>query len=184
MRLAAGDTVTCTYTDRLTPPPAGLVINKVTLGGVGTFSWDVTPAAGGGVEPRHGDRRPSEDVATAGYAATSSLEPAPTGSRRTSPTPTGGAWSLAARHAATGRSSPTSSRSPSRSAPDEGASCTFTNRFTPDGTIRIRKKTIGAVGTAGFVITPLFGEARSYEQSATTTTENVAVLATGDDTSR
>ena len=65
-----------------------------------------------------------------------------------------------------------------------GTFCTFTNRFTPDGTIRIRKPTIGAVGTAGFVVTPLFGEARSFEQSATTKAQNTPVLATGDDTSQ
>ena len=43
--LAAGDTVTCTYANRLTPPKAGLSLNKITLGAVGTFTWDVTNAA-------------------------------------------------------------------------------------------------------------------------------------------
>ena len=39
VRLGAGDTVTCTYTDRATPPPAGLLLAKRTLGGVGTFGF-------------------------------------------------------------------------------------------------------------------------------------------------
>jgi hypothetical protein len=48
VNLAAGDHVTCTYTDSLTPPPPGtLHITKTTLGGVGTFGYTVTPVGGG-----------------------------------------------------------------------------------------------------------------------------------------
>jgi hypothetical protein len=45
--LASGDTVTCTYSDRLTPPTAGLLITKITRGGLGTFGFSVAPAGGG-----------------------------------------------------------------------------------------------------------------------------------------
>ena len=53
----AGDTVTCTYTDRLTPPPAGLSIAKGTLGGVGAFAFRVSGpqrSATRGSRPRGG----------------------------------------------------------------------------------------------------------------------------------
>src|SRR5262249_24119724 len=42
VRLAAGDTVTCTYTDALQPPPAGLTIAKRTIGGTGSFDFSIS----------------------------------------------------------------------------------------------------------------------------------------------
>ena len=39
--LAAGDTVTCTFTNRLTPPAGALVLRKVTVNGTGTFPFTV-----------------------------------------------------------------------------------------------------------------------------------------------
>jgi uncharacterized repeat protein (TIGR01451 family) len=63
------------------------------------------------------------------------------------------------------------------------ATCTFENRFTPKGTIRLRKSTHGGTGTTGFVINSVGTEPRRrYEQAATTTAEDAAVLAKGDDT--
>ncbi len=41
VRLGAGDTVTCTYTNRPIPPRAGLVLSKVTQGGTGAFRFSV-----------------------------------------------------------------------------------------------------------------------------------------------
>ena len=40
--LAAADTVTCTHTDRPVPPPSGLLLSKVTRGGIGSFDFDVS----------------------------------------------------------------------------------------------------------------------------------------------
>ena len=40
--LAAADTVTCTHTDRPVPPPSGLLLSKVTRGGIGSFAFDVS----------------------------------------------------------------------------------------------------------------------------------------------
>ena len=42
--LAAGDTVTCTYTNTQIPPKGSLRITKTTTGGTGTFRYTVTPA--------------------------------------------------------------------------------------------------------------------------------------------
>ena len=39
--------VTCVYTNTYVPPPGGLVIQKVTRGGVGTFDYTVNPRPGG-----------------------------------------------------------------------------------------------------------------------------------------
>ena len=47
MTLASGDTVTCTYSDRLTPPTAGLLLAKITRGALGTFGFSVDPVTGG-----------------------------------------------------------------------------------------------------------------------------------------
>ena len=44
--------------------------------------------------------------------------------------------------------------------------------------------TRGAVGTTGFVITPVDTPSRSFEQTATTSEEGVPVLASGDRTTR
>ena len=41
--------MTCTYTNQYVPPPGGLTIRKVTRGGVGQFTFDVTPVGGGAV---------------------------------------------------------------------------------------------------------------------------------------
>ena len=52
IRLAAGDTVTCTYTDAQTPPPGALSLTKTTIGGVGSFGYTVTPVGGGASQQR------------------------------------------------------------------------------------------------------------------------------------
>jgi hypothetical protein len=67
--------------------------------------------------------------------------------------------------------------------PSSGAICTFTDRFTPKGRIILRKVTLGATATTGFVVSTGFGEPIEYHQSATTTAEGKAALATGDSTS-
>ena len=178
--LAAADTVTCTYTDRLTPPKAGLSVNKVTLGAVGTFSWDVTNAGGtrvGGIAARTTE----QGVETPGTPDLT-LDPGTYAITEDLPSSSGGDWALTG---VTCNGQTVAEVQPVSVALTAGAGvfCTFTNTFTPKGTIRIRKRTVGAVGTTGFVVTPLFGEPRSFEQSARTTKENTPVLATGDDTS-
>jgi hypothetical protein len=44
--LVAGDTVTCTFSNRLTPPAGALVLRKVTRGGTGTFPFRIRDADG------------------------------------------------------------------------------------------------------------------------------------------
>ena len=62
--LLADDLVTCTFTDQLTPAPGKLLLSKITLGGVGTFSihrpapWERHDrrAAGQGDDDARGNR--------------------------------------------------------------------------------------------------------------------------------
>ncbi len=180
VRLGAGDTVTCTYADRLTPPPAGLAISKVTSGGVGSFSWDVTPA-GGGAADHVSATTTKEDVPTLG-APLLTLDPGAYAIRESLPRSAGGSWRLERAQCNGAAVEQTQPVNVTLTA-GQGAFCTFFNHFTPNGTIRLRKRTVGALGTVGFVITPVAEKTRSYEQSATTTSENEPVLAKGDDTS-
>ncbi|MGD9571446.1 MAG: hypothetical protein AB7V62_06180 [Thermoleophilia bacterium] len=179
VRLAARDTVTCTYTNRLVPPNAGLVLSKVTLGGTGAFDFAV---AGEGETRRQTITTLDEDVPRAGaplvlppgdYRIT---ETVPARTRR-------GRW-VPTRVVCDGRVHPAGRPVALTLEAGEGSACLFTNRFIPAGGITILKVTRGDTGTTGFVIRPVGGLGRSYEQSATTRSEGVPVRATGDATNR
>ena len=58
IHLAEGDHATCVYHNAYVPPPGGLTIRKVTLGGVGTFSYAVTPS------PNRGEVHQAEATTT------------------------------------------------------------------------------------------------------------------------
>jgi hypothetical protein len=70
-------------------------------------------------------------------------------------------------------------------APGDSLECTFTNTFTPDGTLTITKTTTGGVGTTDFVVSPVAdptdtdvpGDATDPVLSATTTQAGVAATA-------
>ena len=68
--------------------------------------------------------------------------------------------------------------------PKSGGVCTFTNTFTPAGSITLHKSTVGATGTFQFAIRPQFGEVREFIQRATTTSDSAEdrERATGDAT--
>ena len=53
INLVAGDTVTCTYTNRLTPPAGALVVRKVTRNGTGTFPFRILDEDGDVVARRN-----------------------------------------------------------------------------------------------------------------------------------
>ena len=64
-----------------------------------------------------------------------------------------------------------------------GTFCTWVNEFVPAGGIRIRKRTFGATGTAGFIIRRRVADTPEvFEQQATTTAEGTPVTAVGDST--
>jgi uncharacterized repeat protein (TIGR01451 family) len=177
--LGAGDTVTCTYTNRLVPPKAGLVLSKVTLGGIGAFRFAV---AGEDDTVRQVIRTAEEGVAVAGPRL--DLEPGDHTVTEQLPAPRpDGRW-VRVRTVCDGQLLPPRRPVELTLTSAKGSACEFTNRFIPSGSIRIDKVTFDGVGTAGFVIRPAGGPARSYEQQATTTTQGVPARATGDRTGR
>jgi uncharacterized repeat protein (TIGR01451 family) len=175
--LAAGDTETCTYSDSVTPPPAGLTISKRTLGGTGSFDFSITSAAGNSQHQTIATTQ--EGVASAGNPL--SLPPGDykLGESRPPPAP-GGSWkldSVSCDGKDLGSDGPFSLTLSSGS----GAACEFTNTFVPSGSIVLRQETLGALGTVGFVVRPAGSSSSSYAQTGTTTIEGNPVLATGND---
>lgn len=176
--LAAGDTVTCTYTDKLVPPAAGLTLSKITRGNVGTFTYDVAPAAGGAASSATvtTTQRDVETLATPSF----SLPAGDYTVTETLPSSSRGKWAVKSvvcnGQQVTGTINPLTLALVS----GQGAACTFENEYTPIGSIRLRKNTIGSYGTTGFVISRADAQ---YEKSATTTKSGDTAVATGDDTS-
>jgi hypothetical protein len=177
--LKSGDTVTCTYKDRPKPPTAGLLITKITRGGLGTFGFTVNPG-----------KLSAEATTTfmgipaAAQPVFDDLAPGTYNISEDSPSSDAGSWAL---ERVTCASKPRAGRSATQRITIEagtGTICTFENRFTPDGTIRIRKVTRNGTTTTGFVINTVgVTPPRQYGQSATTTAENESALASGDNTS-
>jgi Domain of unknown function DUF11 len=179
--LQAGDTVTCTYTDRYPPPVAGLTLRKITRGGTGTFDFSVDPKAAGDA------LKASATTSSAGVAETATpvfgtLTPGDYDVSEDLPSSDRGSWAVTGvtcNEQDRGTDNPISVTL----AAGTGTVCTFENRFTPKGTIRLRKSTRDGTGTTGFVINSVgTTPPRRYEQAATTRSENSPVLASGDDT--
>jgi uncharacterized repeat protein (TIGR01451 family) len=179
--LAEGDTVVCTYSDRLPPPVAGLTLRKITHGGTGTFGFSVKPK-GGGRASKASATTTQPGVAVDAEPALDGLTPGDYDVSENLPDSDRGAWALTGvtcNDADRGTDNPVSVTLPAGT----GTLCTFENRFTPKGTIRLRKSTRGGTGTFGFVVNSVgTTPPRRYVQSATTTAENEPVLASGDDT--
>lgn len=177
VRLAPRDTVTCTYTNRLIPPPAGLVLSKLTIGGTGAFRFGVLGRSGLRIRTIR-TTRPGAPVAAAplslraGVYAVAERLPAPSAAGR---------WTRV-RAACDGRSLTVLRTVFVRLRAGEGRACQFTNRFIPAGAIGLSKVTLGGVGTADFQIRPVADPSRSYAQSATTTRPGAPARAGGDRT--
>jgi uncharacterized repeat protein (TIGR01451 family) len=176
--LVAGDTVTCTYTNRLTPPAGVLVLRKVTLDGAGSFPFRIRDEDGDVVRRRVlTTRRPG------GIGAITAMR-LDAGSYTISerrPVSDEGEWRLAGVRCNGRRRDP--------DAPVEvtiqggrGAVCTFVNRFERPGRIAIAKVTLRGVGTAGFVISPLRDQSVQRWKFATTRRAGVPAPARGEPT--
>ncbi|HWK29231.1 MAG TPA: DUF11 domain-containing protein [Solirubrobacter sp.] len=176
VRLGAGDTVTCTYTNRLTPP-AGLLLAKRTLGGVGSFEFRV--AGKGATTQTITTRRPG--VAAVGKPLTGAAgtyaisETAPPRSPQ-------GRWVATGVNCGGRALNPLRPLSLTVSA-GKGVVCLFTNRFVPAGALVVRKTTVGSTGTANFQITRDRDPSQTYSQRATTRKPLLPVPASGDRTS-
>ncbi|MBV9923034.1 MAG: DUF11 domain-containing protein [Pseudonocardia sp.] len=172
--------MTCTYTNSVTPPPAGLTLSKRTLGGTGSFDFSVT---GGSGESQHQTiTTTQEGVATAGNPLSLSPGDYKLGEIRPPPTASGH-WkldSVSCDGKDLGSDGPFSLTLTS----GQGAACEFTNTFVRSGSIVLRQETLGNVGTVGFLVRPTgISASSSYSQSGTTTSEGTPVVATGNDLS-
>ncbi len=183
IRLGPEDLVTCTFTDEYSPPPRGLVIRKVSEGGVGSFEFSVEPLDGG-AERRAVATTEREEVAVDASPSPLDLDPGRYRIVEQRPASEAGHWKLR-RVECGGQEVPV----------EEGAvevtvsareveTCTFTNRFVPRGSITISKVTRGAVGTTGFEVESIRDPEETYRSQATTTAEGVAVRAEGEATNR
>jgi uncharacterized repeat protein (TIGR01451 family) len=177
IHLAAGEHVTCTYTNTYVPPPGGLRIAKITEGGVGTFAYDVSPASGSGAT-----QRVSISTTEPGVPASADLTALAPGDYQILervPKPPGGTWR---RVSVDCDGQPRSTTTPVTVTITSGKSaiCTFTNALIQKGSISLAKITEGATGTASFQVEPTSGTPAQYLQTATTTTPGVAADAVPD----
>ncbi len=177
--LAPEDTVTCTYVDEFVPPPGGLTIRKLTLGGTGRFTFAAAPPAGGAPTDAVAETH-EQGLAVDADPSPLSLAPGAYRLSETSPADSAaGRWSLSSVNCDGQELAPTQ---PINVTINSGTPtvCTLTNTFTPSGAIVLRKTTVGGLATTGFVVSPLGGPALELHQSATTTHAGEPVTAKGD----
>lgn len=178
--LAAGDTVTCTYGNRLQPPASGLTLGKATLGGTGATAFDITgPALA--ASTRIETSRPGAPA----YERLPSVPPGSYDVRESPVEQPGGRW--VRRQVRCGGRILSEPTEPLRLTVEPGAGvvCVYVNEFVPSGSIRVRKVMRGGTGTTGFTIRPLDADPPVvYSQLAEVGREGVPVLAVGDPTGR
>ena len=181
IHLVATEHVTCVFTNTFQEPPGGLLIQKVTRGGVGSFDYTVTPTSGGDVH--HVTATTTDPGVPA--AAEPSLDSLPPGTykiRERVPDSESGHWKRVSvvcsdeggRHALHRTTTV-------RVTSGQATVCTFYNRFIPAGSISISKISEGATGTFNFLTSLRNADAGAqYHQSATTKAQGVAAQATPD----
>jgi len=180
--LAGGDTVRCTFTNRLTPPRS-IIIAKTTRGGGGRFRYTVTPLDGSAPAKATTIRTSTPGVPVAAAPITFAV-PGKYRIQERLPSSSGGKWVLT-KVVCNGVRQPLPGHGTGVKVTitkTKGAACSFVNTFTPKGRITLRKRTIDGIGTVGFVVTSAANEAFERTQSATTTVSGPAgtVTATGD----
>ena len=176
--LVAGDTVTCTFTNRLTPPAGALVLRKVTRGGTGSFPFRIRNEDGDVVARRELTTRSPGGT---GAARVIKLDPGRYRISERRPASGQGMWRLTGVKCNGSTRDPASGRVRSPLAPARGAVCTFTNRLDRPGRIIVRAVTIGGLDTAGYVVTPFSGGFQR-RQFATTRRQGAPAEASGEPT--
>jgi hypothetical protein len=176
--LVAGDTVTCTFTNRLTPPAGALVLRKITRGGAGTFRFRVRDENGDLVARRMLTTRASDGV---GDASVVKLDPGRYRITEHKPATKQGAWRLSG-VSCNGTRRPSGGPVWASVAAGRGAICTFTNQLDRPGRIDIGTITLGGLGTAGYVVTPAGDPAVQRRQFATTKRQGATAPARGQST--
>lgn len=164
--LGSGDTVTCTYTDEPIPPAGGLLIRKLTQGGLGSFPIEVKPVTGGQTSTVTATTL-REGEAVDALPGPLSLAPGEYALSETTPQEPGGRWALSSVQC-NGSDLPVTQPIHVTIVSGAGTVCTLANTFAPAGSISIEKVTEGGVGTTGFTISPAAGKPFELQQSATT----------------
>jgi uncharacterized repeat protein (TIGR01451 family) len=183
VHLGPEDVVTCTFTNEYSPPPQGLVIRKITEGGVGRFDFSVKPA-GGGSEQRAVATTEREGVAVDAKPARLALDPGRYRIAEDLPTSDEGHWKIAEVQCG-GEKVPVEDGTVEATVAARAVeTCTFTNAFVPKGSIAISKITDGAVGTTGFEIESSADPEATFQQRATTGVAGIPAKAEGDSTDR
>lgn len=185
VQLAGADTVTCTYTNARNAT-APFSIEKETVGGTGTFPFAIgVPPPGSNVQATVTTTAEQTPVTVV------SAPQAPPGAYVIGETlPAGtpvGTWEVDSAFC-NGTSLPVvaagQDRNMSYSAvAGQPVDCLVTNRFTPGGSIEIRKTTLGGTGTFGYTVDAIYPDPRSdpgisYLATATTTQPGIPVTAT------
>lgn len=178
--LAASDTVTCTYVDRLAPTVGALILRKITEGGVGAFTYRVVDGAGQTVATRTVE---TEQATVPAYAKPIKLAPGTYTAFERSPTDPKGEW-RPVDVACNGREKNSEADVEFTIKAGSGVVCSFTNRLVYRGQIRIAKETIGNVGSAGFDISSGDDPELELHQFAVVDREGEAVRAKGDSSRR
>jgi uncharacterized repeat protein (TIGR01451 family) len=184
INLAAGDRVTCTFTNAFRVPAGRLVLAKVTRGGTGIFDFDVFPVGGGDrLQARAETQRAGSPVLARPFPL--EVSPGLYRIREELPESRRGTWRLS-RVWCAGRevTEPDLDDVVVRVRDQQGSGCLFENRFIPKGRLVIDKVTAGGVGRFDFTISPRGNPDRVYHQSATTTEPLTPIRARGDSTRR
>jgi uncharacterized repeat protein (TIGR01451 family) len=181
--LAAGDKVTCTYTDRLIPPIGQLLITKTTHGGTGTFPFTVSTEGGDRVRETSATTTEA-DVPVVTDSGPIDLDPGTYLVDEDLPPRTrAGRWRRTSANCNAHLLGATSDPVRINISAGGGAVCVFGNTFVPAGALAIAKTTRGAGATTGFVISRE-GEARQWIQTARTSGPGDTAIARGDRTRR
>jgi uncharacterized repeat protein (TIGR01451 family) len=175
--LVAGDTVTCTFTNRLAPVAGALVLRKVTRGGAGSFPFRIRNADGDVVARRE---LTTQRSGGSGAATVIRLDPGRYRISERRPASGQGVWRLAGVKC-NGSTRSTDEPVTVRISAGSGAVCTFTNRLDRPGRIIVRAVSIGGLDTAGYVVTPFSGGFQRH-QFATTRRQGAPFEAVGEPT--
>jgi hypothetical protein len=176
--LAAGDTVNCTFVNRWVPAVGTLTLFNTTLGGVGAFGFIVGPYNDDPTLVTTTSRRSGVPVEASPEGNMALLATTQYIIQELPPPHPGGRWTLVSAVCA----------GAARNVRNitfwlvfgKGTVCTFVNRFTPAGSIRLTNVTEGGTGTAAFVIRSLGSTPRQFRQLATTQREGVTAIAVPD----
>ncbi len=167
INLVALEHVTCTFTNSYVPPSGGLTIQKLTRGGVGGFSYVVTPTSGSGAADHATATTTEPNVPVDAEPSPLTLAPGTYSIRERAPSSPDGTWRL--RSVTCNGQSDTTTR-PVQVTIVSGAAttCLFTNTFIPRGVISLAKITLGNIGRVNFQVSSVSGPPADFLQTALT----------------